>query len=201
MPLWPFKVSDPVDAVRIELPLMSTPKLLVDVPEIVPVPAPTLIAAPASEIATADPPDDALIARLPPPVMIVPLSLTDRDAVRVIAEPEVVSVEPEPIVMSELAPVVVTEIAPLEVIDPSETDWALLSVNAPIVPDVVVAPVALAPVKLTVPAPLSWRVAAVSVPAPLRVAPLATAVVAVPAPTFQLPDSVSAPELTVVAPV
>ena len=126
-----------------------------------------------------------------------------RSAARVIALPVavVLRVAPAESVTSEVTPAAVTRIAPVEVIEPSEIDWASFKAKAPMVPLVDTAPMALAPVKLTVPAPLSASVAAVTTPAPFSVAPLATDVVAVEAPTFQLPDKVSVPAFTVVVPV
>ena len=100
-----------------------------------------------------------------------------------------------------LAPLVVSSIAPLDVSDPTFKDCASLSVNAPTVPVAMTAPIALAPERLTVPAPLSLSEAAVITPAPLSVAPLATEVVAGPAPTFHEPARLRVPALTVVAPV
>ena len=103
---------------------------------------------------------------------------------------------------SDVEPVVVTKIVPLEAIEPSEIDCALFSVKAPTVPLVATAPIAFAPVRLSVPPPLSASVPAVIVPAPFSVAPLATEIVSVPdEPTFKLPESVNVPALTVVAPV
>ena len=114
--------------------------------------------------------------------------------------PDAVSTVPVESVRSDVAPLVCT-VTLVAFIEATDSDWALVKAKAPIVPELEIATTRLAPVRLTVPAPLSASVVAVMIPVPFRVAPEATAVVAVPLPTFQLPERVSVPALTVVEPV
>ena len=98
--------------------------------------------------------------------------------------------------------VVVMAIAlPPALIDPSDSDCALFKTNAPTMPEVEIDLTRLLPVRLTVPPPLSARVAAVIMPVPDNVAPEATDVVAVPVPTLRLPARLIQPALAVVVPV
>ena len=126
-------------------------------------------------------------------------------AAKSMALPVAVEVSTAPLASVIFAPepaVVVIAIAPAPaLIEPRLSDCALFSVKAPMVPLVETAPSLLAPVRLSVPAPLSAKVPAVMTPAPDNIAPDANETVAVPAPTFRLPVSASVPALTVVAPV
>jgi len=158
--------------------------------------------APDNVTAVAAPPVGALIVREAPFVVMAPLSITDRPAVRLTPSPEPLDVMAldAGTTRSEVDPVVCS-VRLVALMEPTERVSASWKVKDPSVPEPEIPPTSFGPVRSTVPAPVTLRALATITPEPEKIAPDVTSTAAVPLPTFHDPERVKVPPLRSVAPV